>query len=84
MLTLPNALGLTDLRSTPLKSLHLFDSPRELLNPEPFDLASDTFGGCSHSELEVLRQPGSPEAQLANRSLTEGLVLDTTASARSC
>ncbi|XP_039725077.1 forkhead box protein M1 isoform X5 [Pteropus medius] len=77
---LPDSLGLTDLSTTPLKSIPLFDSPRELLNSEPFDLTSDPFGGCSPSDMEVPK-PGSPEPQVAslsaNRSLTEGLVLDT-------
>ncbi|XP_054433055.1 forkhead box protein M1 isoform X2 [Pteronotus mesoamericanus] len=77
---LPDSLGLTDLSTTPLKSIPLFDSPRELLNSEPFDLNSGPFSSCSPSEKEVPK-PGSPEPQvaslLANRSLTEGLVLDT-------
>ncbi|XP_070126964.1 forkhead box protein M1 isoform X8 [Equus caballus] len=77
---LPDSLGLTDLSTTPLKSIPLFDSPRELLNSEPFDLTSDPFCSCSPSHMEVPK-PGSPEPQVAslsaNRSLTEGLVLDT-------
>uniref|UniRef100_A0A8C9UL32 Forkhead box protein M1 n=1 Tax=Spermophilus dauricus TaxID=99837 RepID=A0A8C9UL32_SPEDA len=78
--SLPDSLGLMDLSTTPLKSIPLFDSPRELLNSEPFDLASDPFSSSSPSDLEVPK-PGSPELQVpslsANRSLTEGLVLDT-------
>lgn len=77
---LPDALELTDLGTTPMKSVPLFDSPRELLNSEPFDLTSDPFSSCSPSDMEVPK-PGSPEPQVAslsaNRSLTEGLVLDT-------
>ncbi|XP_077615316.1 forkhead box protein M1 isoform X1 [Crocuta crocuta] len=77
---LPDSLGLTDLSTTPLKSIPLFDSPRELLNSEPFDLASDPFSSPSPSDMEVPK-PGSPGPQVAslsaNRSLTEGLVLDT-------
>ncbi|XP_036989842.2 forkhead box protein M1 isoform X2 [Artibeus jamaicensis] len=77
---LPDSLGLTDLSATPLKSIPLFDSPRELLNSEPFDLNSGPFSSCSPSDREVPK-PGSPEPQVAslsaNRSLTEGLVLDT-------
>ncbi|XP_008051383.1 forkhead box protein M1 isoform X2 [Carlito syrichta] len=77
---LPDSLGLGDLSTTPLKSVPLFDSPRELLNAEPFDLTSDPFGGSPPSDVEVPK-PGSPEPQgpglSANRSLTEGLVLDT-------
>ncbi|XP_058415035.1 forkhead box protein M1 isoform X2 [Diceros bicornis minor] len=77
---LPDSLGLTDLSTTPLKSIPLFDSPRELLNSEPFDLTSDPFRSCSPSDMEVPK-PGPPEPQVAslsaNRSLTEGLVLDT-------
>lgn len=77
---LPDSLGLTDLSTTPLKNIPLFDSPRELLNSEPFDLTSDPFSSCSPSDMEVPK-PGSPEPQVAslsaNRSLTEGLVLDT-------
>ncbi|XP_045055330.2 forkhead box protein M1 isoform X2 [Desmodus rotundus] len=77
---LPDSLGLTDLSTTPLKSIPLFDSPRELLNSEPFDLNSGPFSSCSPSDMEVPK-PGSPEPQVAslsaNRSLTEGLVLDT-------
>ncbi|KAM4839511.1 forkhead box protein M1 isoform X6 [Urocitellus parryii] len=78
--SLPDSLGLMDLSTTPLKSIPLFDSPRELLNSEPFDLASDPFSSSSPSDVEVPK-PGSPELQVpslsANRSLTEGLVLDT-------
>uniref|UniRef100_H0XYL9 Forkhead box protein M1 n=1 Tax=Otolemur garnettii TaxID=30611 RepID=H0XYL9_OTOGA len=77
---LPDSLGLMDLSTTPLKSVPLFDSPRELLNSEPFDLTTDPFGNSSPSNMEVPK-PGSPEPQAsslsANRSLTEGLVLDT-------
>ncbi|XP_045322801.1 forkhead box protein M1 isoform X4 [Leopardus geoffroyi] len=77
---LPDSLGLTDFSTTPLKSIPLFDSPRELLNSEPFDLTSDPFSSPSPSDMEVPK-PGSPGSQVAslsaNRSLTEGLVLDT-------
>lgn len=77
---LPDSLGLTDLSATPLKSLPLFDSPQELLNSEPFDLNSGPFSSCLPSDREDPK-PGSPEPQVANlsanRSLTEGLVLDT-------
>ncbi|XP_062958369.1 forkhead box protein M1 isoform X9 [Cynocephalus volans] len=77
---LPDSLGLMDLSTTPLKNIPLFDSPRELLNSEPFDLASEPFSSSSPSNMEVPK-PGSPEPQVpslsANRSLTEGLVLDT-------
>ncbi|XP_049480833.1 forkhead box protein M1 isoform X3 [Panthera uncia] len=76
----PDSLGLTDFSTTPLKSIPLFDSPRELLNSEPFDLTSDPFSSPSPSDTEVPK-PGSPGSQVAslsaNRSLTEGLVLDT-------
>nr|XP_020750520.1 forkhead box protein M1 isoform X2 [Odocoileus virginianus texanus] len=77
---LPDSLELADLSATPLKSIPLFDSPRELLNSEPFDLATDPFSSCPPSDMEVPK-PGSPEPQVAslsaNRSLTEGLILDT-------
>lgn len=77
---LHDSLGLTDLSTTPLKNIPLFDSPQELLNSEPFDLPSDPFRSCSPSDMEIPK-PGSPEPQVAslsaNRSLTEGLVLDT-------
>ncbi|KAF4022905.1 hypothetical protein G4228_014400 [Cervus hanglu yarkandensis] len=77
---LPDSLELADLSATPLKSVPLFDSPRELLNSEPFDLATDPFSSCPPSDMEVPK-PGSPEPQVAslsaNRSLTEGLILDT-------
>ncbi|XP_061274208.1 forkhead box protein M1 isoform X4 [Bos javanicus] len=77
---LPGSLELADLSATPLKSVPLFDSPRELLNSEHFDLATDPFGSCLPSDMEVPK-PGSPEPQVAglsaNRSLTEGLILDT-------
>lgn len=77
---LPDSLGLMELNTTPLKSVPLFDSPRELLNSEPFDLTSDPFSSSPPPHLEVPK-PGSPEPQVpslsANRSLTEGLVLDT-------
>lgn len=52
-----------ELNITPLKSVPLFDSPGELLNSEPFDLAS-----APHLEVPSLS---------ANWSLTESLVLDT-------
>uniref|UniRef100_A0A8C6BMR4 Forkhead box protein M1 n=1 Tax=Monodon monoceros TaxID=40151 RepID=A0A8C6BMR4_MONMO len=77
---LPDSLELADLSATPLKSVPLFDSPRELLNSEPFDITADPFSGCPSSDMEVPK-PGSSELQVAglsaNRSLTEGLVLDT-------
>ncbi|XP_029810016.1 forkhead box protein M1 isoform X2 [Suricata suricatta] len=77
---LPDTMGLTDLSTTPLKSIPLFNSPRELLSSEPFDLPSDPFSSPSPSDVEVPK-PGSPGPQVsslsANRSLTEGLVLDT-------
>ncbi|XP_066113786.1 forkhead box protein M1 isoform X2 [Saccopteryx bilineata] len=77
---LPESLGLTDLSTTPLKSIPLFDSPRELSSEQPFDLNPDPFGSSSPSNTEVPKL-GSPEPQVAslsaNRSLTEGLVLDT-------
>ncbi|XP_007117111.2 forkhead box protein M1 isoform X1 [Physeter macrocephalus] len=77
---LPDSLELADLSGTPLKSVPLFDCPRELLDSEPFDITADPFGGCPPSDAEAPR-PGSSEPQgaglAANRSLTEGLVLDT-------
>ncbi|XP_069345430.1 forkhead box protein M1 isoform X9 [Eulemur rufifrons] len=77
---LPDSLGLMDLSTTPLKSVPLFDSPRELLNSEPFDLPSDPFGSSCPTDIEAPKA-GPPEPQApslsANRSLTEGLVLDT-------
>ncbi|XP_010609852.1 forkhead box protein M1 isoform X1 [Fukomys damarensis] len=77
---LPDTLGLVDMSTTPLKSIPLFDSPRELLNSEPFDLAPDPFSSSCPSDLEVPKL-GSAEPQVpslsANRSVTEGLVLDT-------
>lgn len=77
---LPDSLGLTGLSTTPLKSIPLFDSPQELLNSEPYDLSSDPFSGCYPSDMEVPK-PDYQEPQVAslsaNRSLTEGLVLDT-------
>ncbi|XP_036310641.1 forkhead box protein M1 isoform X9 [Pipistrellus kuhlii] len=80
---LADSLGLPDFSTTPLKSIPLFDSPQELLNSEPFDLNSDPFSSCPLSDMEVPK-PGYPmvgEPQVAslpaNRSLTEGLVLDT-------
>ncbi|XP_060046262.1 forkhead box protein M1 isoform X3 [Erinaceus europaeus] len=77
---LPDSLGLADLSTTPLQSIPLFDSPRELLNPEPFDPAPDPFSSCPPNDTGAPK-PGSPEPHVANlsanRSLTEGLVLDT-------
>nr|XP_007965433.1 forkhead box protein M1 isoform X8 [Chlorocebus sabaeus] len=77
---LPDPLGLMDLSTTPLKSVPPFESPQRLLSSEPLDLASVPFGNSSPSDIEVPK-PGSPEPQVsglaANRSLTEGLVLDT-------
>ncbi|XP_054382640.1 forkhead box protein M1 isoform X5 [Pongo abelii] len=77
---LPDPLGLMDLSTTPLKSVPPFESPQRLLSSEPLDLTSVPFGNSSPSDIEVPK-PGSPEPQVsglaANRSLTEGLVLDT-------
>nr|XP_005569885.1 PREDICTED: forkhead box protein M1 isoform X14 [Macaca fascicularis] len=77
---LPDPLELMDLSTTPLKSVPPFESPQRLLSSEPLDLASVPFGNSSPSDIEVPK-PGSPEPQVsglaANRSLTEGLVLDT-------
>ncbi|KAL4840440.1 hypothetical protein H8958_022501 [Nasalis larvatus] len=77
---LPDPLGLMDLSTTPLKSVPPFESPQRLLSSEPLDLASVPFGNSPPSDIEVPK-PGSPEPQVsglaANRSLTEGLVLDT-------
>ncbi|XP_055137063.1 forkhead box protein M1 isoform X10 [Symphalangus syndactylus] len=77
---LPDPLGLMDLSTTPLKSVPPFESPQRLLSAEPLDLTSVPFGNSSPSDIEVPK-PGSPEPQVsglaANRSLTEGLVLDT-------
>ncbi|XP_006862754.1 PREDICTED: forkhead box protein M1 isoform X3 [Chrysochloris asiatica] len=76
----PDSLGLMDLSTTPLKSVPLFDSPREFLNSEPFDLTSGPFSSCAPSDMEAPK-PGSSELQplnlSANHSLAEGLVLDT-------
>ncbi|XP_006891370.1 PREDICTED: forkhead box protein M1 isoform X2 [Elephantulus edwardii] len=73
---LPDSL----LSTTPLKSIPLFGTPREFLSSEPFDLTSDPFSSYAPSDMDTLK-PGSPEPQVANlsanRSLTEGLVLDT-------
>uniref|UniRef100_A0A2K5JRJ9 Fork-head domain-containing protein n=1 Tax=Colobus angolensis palliatus TaxID=336983 RepID=A0A2K5JRJ9_COLAP len=77
---LPDPLGLMALSTTPLKSVPHFESPQSLLSSEPLDLASVPFGNSPPSDIEVPK-PGSPEPQVsglaANRSLTEGLVLDT-------
>ncbi|XP_058298587.1 forkhead box protein M1 isoform X6 [Hylobates moloch] len=77
---LPDPLGLMDLSTTPLKSVPPFESPQRLLSAEPLDLTSVPFGNSSPSDIEVPK-PGSLEPQVsglaANRSLTEGLVLDT-------
>ncbi|XP_033079092.1 forkhead box protein M1 isoform X3 [Trachypithecus francoisi] len=77
---LPDPLGLMDLSTTPLKSVPRFESPQSLLSSEPLDLTSVPFGNSPPSDREVPK-PGSPEPQVsglaANRSLTEGLVLDT-------
>uniref|UniRef100_G1QRG0 Fork-head domain-containing protein n=1 Tax=Nomascus leucogenys TaxID=61853 RepID=G1QRG0_NOMLE len=77
---LPDPLGLMDLSTTPLKSVPPFESPQRLLSAEPLDLTSVPFGNSSPSDIEVPK-PGFPEPQVsglaANRSLTEGLVLDT-------
>lgn len=56
--------------STPFKELPLFNSPRELLNSARSGSATST-PACSRELLQM----GVPT--LANRSLTEGLVLDT-------
>ncbi|XP_036614490.1 forkhead box protein M1 [Trichosurus vulpecula] len=77
---LPDSMGLLDLSTTPLKNVPLFESPQELLNPESLDLVSDPFNHSPTSDPETPK-PGSPEMHVsslsANRSLTEGLVLDT-------
>ncbi|XP_070848306.1 forkhead box protein M1 [Chaetodon trifascialis] len=64
--------------STPFKDFPLFSSPRELLTSAP-----SRATGPSDSPMECLRSSCSREllqaggAALANRSVTEGLVLDT-------
>ncbi|NP_001400863.1 forkhead box protein M1 isoform 15 [Homo sapiens] len=77
---LPDPLGLMDLSTTPLQSAPPLESPQRLLSSEPLDLISVPFGNSSPSDIDVPK-PGSPEPQVsglaANRSLTEGLVLDT-------
>ncbi|XP_055213561.1 forkhead box protein M1 isoform X8 [Gorilla gorilla gorilla] len=77
---LPDPLGLMDLSTTPLQSAPHLESPQKLLSSEPLDLISVPFGNSSPSDTDVPK-PGSPEPQVsglaANRSLTEGLVLDT-------
>ncbi|XP_063642305.1 forkhead box protein M1 isoform X10 [Pan troglodytes] len=77
---LPDSLGLMDLSTTPLQSAPPLESPQKLLSSEPLDLISVPFGNSSPSDIDVPK-PGSPEPQVsglaANRSLTEGLVLDT-------
>ncbi|PNI36137.1 FOXM1 isoform 2 [Pan troglodytes] len=77
---LPDSLGLMDLSTTPLQSAPPLESPQKLLSSEPLDLISVPFGNSSPSDIDVPK-PGCPEPQVsglaANRSLTEGLVLDT-------
>ncbi|XP_063073121.1 forkhead box protein M1 isoform X2 [Engraulis encrasicolus] len=61
--------------STPFKELPLFSSPRELLSSGQAGRGSSSTStpACSR---ELLQMGGCPSS-LANRSLTEGLVLDT-------
>lgn len=82
----PNGPTVTPLRdyttlsfnSTPFKDLPIFNSPRELLTPAP-----STVAGPAHSPMECthggcpIQLPYAGGATSVNRSLTEGLVLDT-------
>ncbi|XP_030006516.1 forkhead box protein M1 isoform X1 [Sphaeramia orbicularis] len=64
--------------STPFKDLPLFNSPRELLTSAP-----STVAGPAHAPMECLHGgcsihlPHAGGSTPMNRSLTEGLVLDT-------
>ncbi|XP_078077307.1 forkhead box protein M1 isoform X2 [Mustelus asterias] len=78
---LRNNAGYLSLSSTPFKDFALFESPRELLNSPVQDLVPDASSSplsednsrrCSR-ELQVNANCNTK----ANRSLTEGLVLDT-------
>ncbi|XP_041072120.1 forkhead box protein M1 isoform X2 [Carcharodon carcharias] len=78
---LRNNAGYLSFSSTPFKDFALFESPRELLNSPVKDLVPDTSSSplsednsrrCSR-ELQVNANCNTK----ANRSLTEGLVLDT-------
>ncbi|XP_038636527.1 forkhead box protein M1 isoform X2 [Scyliorhinus canicula] len=78
---LRNNTGYLSFSSTPFKDFALFESPRELLNSPVKDLVPDTSSSplsednsrrCSR-ELQVNANCNTK----ANRSLTEGLVLDT-------
>uniref|UniRef100_UPI00398F745C forkhead box protein M1 isoform X2 n=1 Tax=Pristiophorus japonicus TaxID=55135 RepID=UPI00398F745C len=78
---LRNNPGYLSFSSTPFKDFALFESPRELLNSPIQDLVPDTSSSplsedksrkCSR-ELQVYANCSTT----ANRSLTEGLVLDT-------
>ncbi|XP_078423708.1 forkhead box protein M1 isoform X2 [Cetorhinus maximus] len=78
---LRNNPGYLSFSSTPFKDFALFESPRELLNSPVKDLVPDTSSSplsednsrrCSR-ELQVNANCNTK----ANRSLTEGLVLDT-------
>ncbi|XP_059508385.1 forkhead box protein M1 isoform X1 [Stegostoma tigrinum] len=78
---LRNNTGNLSFSSTPFKDFALFESPRELLNSPVKDLVPDT-GSSPLSEGNSRRC--SRELQIhtncntkANKSLTEGLVLDT-------
>lgn len=61
--------------STPFKDLPLFNSPRELLTPAPSTQPESPVGCPRNSCSRDLLQAGG--ATPNNRSITEGLVLDT-------
>ncbi|XP_019371576.1 PREDICTED: forkhead box protein M1 [Gavialis gangeticus] len=73
-------LDLLGFNSTPFKN-PLFESPRELLNTESNDMVSGPLPSSPASNPESTKQLSSPELPASglpeNRSLMEGLVLDT-------
>ncbi|XP_059582700.1 forkhead box protein M1 isoform X4 [Alligator mississippiensis] len=78
--SLQENLDLLGFNSTPLKN-PLFESPRELLNTESNDMVSGPLTSSPASNPESTKQLSSPELPASglpeNRSLMEGLVLDT-------
>ncbi|XP_051886697.1 forkhead box protein M1 isoform X2 [Pristis pectinata] len=75
---LRNNTGYLSLSSTPFKEFALFESPRELLNSPVKDLVPDAnFSPLSEDKCSREHQVSVNCNTTANRSLTEGLVLDT-------
>ncbi|XP_069759757.1 forkhead box protein M1 isoform X2 [Narcine bancroftii] len=75
---LQNNTGYQSLSSTPFKEFALFESPRELLNSPVKDLVHDSsFSPLLEDKCSRNLQLNANCNTTVNRSLTEGLILDT-------